>query len=97
MKIGIFAKSIVFLIALFIGLNLISPPLLASLLGIYMGVAIVAVLVYVGANPVRLEEWLAPLKILVYEDRAKIPRYGCQKLQCPEVRQSRGQPRNSRS
>lgn len=73
-RIGIFGKTILFLVFLFIGLKLIQPPLLNSLLMIYMTLAVISVLLYVSANPQRLQVWLTPLKILVFEDRAKIPR-----------------------
>jgi len=74
MKIGAFTKSIIFLIVLFIGLKLIQPPLLTSLIQLYMGLAAIAILIYVSANPVRFEEWLGPLKILIFEEKAKLVR-----------------------
>ena len=74
MKLGIFAKTVILLILLFAGLKLIQPPILNSLLQIYMTLATVAVLIYVSANPQRFEEWLGPLKSLVFDDKAKIPR-----------------------
>lgn len=71
---NIFYKTLLLLFAIFIGLELIRPPLLASLLGIYMAMAFIAILIYVSANAQRLEEWLVPLKMLLFEAGAKIPR-----------------------
>lgn len=69
-----FYKTLFLLVAIYIGLKLIRPPLLSSLVQIYMGITVVAILIYVSANSKRFNAWIAPLKFLLFEERAKILR-----------------------
>jgi len=74
MKFGLFAKTALVLVLIYVGLKLIQPPLLSSLVQMYMLMATIYILIYVSANPDRLNEWLLPLKFLVFEERAKAAR-----------------------
>ncbi|HIG69647.1 MAG: cytochrome c [Myxococcales bacterium] len=52
----------------------VQPPIPGSVMGLYLAITTVAILVYLIADPERLESFLAPIVSLLREERLAVPR-----------------------